>query len=144
MSKPEEAVKRFAKNYLCSQAILTVYGPELGLDETLAFKLGEPFGAGMGRMGLTCGAVTGAFMVLGLKSDSLSERDDKSRGKTYKLVEKFVQQFIARNETLACKDLLGVDPSTDEGLKYAYDNNLFEKKCGKYVQDAAEILDELF
>jgi len=50
----------------CCQAILSTYGSELGLDESLAKRIASGFGGGMARMGETCGPVTGAFMVIGL------------------------------------------------------------------------------
>jgi hypothetical protein len=35
------------------QAMLSVYGPDFGLDKVTAIKIASCFGAGMGRMGET-------------------------------------------------------------------------------------------
>jgi C_GCAxxG_C_C family probable redox protein len=44
----------------------------------MALKIASGFGGGMGRLAETCGAVTGAFMVLGLKYGSAaSDREAK-------------------------------------------------------------------
>ena len=51
-------------HYNCCQSVLIPFAEELGIDDTQATALGANFGAGM-RMGATCGALTGALMVLG-------------------------------------------------------------------------------
>jgi len=98
----------------------------------------------MGHLGETCGAVTGAFMVIGLKCGQTEDADDKERKKkTYKLVNEFVEKFNARNGSINCTELLRCDLSTPEGLTRAKEQNLFTTRCPKFVQDAAEILEEL-
>ena len=52
-------------HYNCAQAVLVPFAAEMGLSEEQAYTLGAHFGAGM-RHGSTCGAVTGALMVLGM------------------------------------------------------------------------------
>ena len=52
-------------HYNCAQAVLVPFAAEMGLSEEQAYALGAHFGAGM-RHGSTCGAVTGALMVLGM------------------------------------------------------------------------------
>ena len=94
-------------------------------------------------MGETCGAVTGAFMVIGMKHGMARKGDDKERDTTYKLVERFVREFNARNATVICRELLGCDISTSEGMKKIKKENLFRTRCPKFVQDAAEILEEM-
>lgn len=46
------------------------YAEELGIDEETLFRISEGFGAGMGGMMQTCGAVTAMFMALGLANSS--------------------------------------------------------------------------
>lgn len=52
------------KHYNCCQSVLVPFAEELGLNEERAYALGAHFGSGM-RHGSTCGALTGALMVLG-------------------------------------------------------------------------------
>ena len=49
----------------CCQSVLIPFVGEMGLSKEQAIALGAHFGGGM-RHGGTCGAVTGAHMVLGL------------------------------------------------------------------------------
>ena len=67
MSKVDEAIECFYSGYSCSQAVLSAYCEDLGLDKETAMKISCGFGAGMARLGATCGAVTGAYIAIGLK-----------------------------------------------------------------------------
>lgn len=53
------------KHYNCCQSVLVPFAKDMGLTEEQAYQLGAHFGSGM-RHGSTCGAVTGALMVLGM------------------------------------------------------------------------------
>jgi C_GCAxxG_C_C family probable redox protein len=141
-TKTEEAVKRFKKGFNCSQAVFSSYSEQFGLDSDVACKVATGFGGGM-RMAGTCGAVTGAFMVLGLKYGNSPEKDKNAKANTYEKIEDFTNRFKARNNSVICGDLLGCDISTPEGMKQAKGKGLFSSLCPKLVQDAAEILEEM-
>ncbi len=94
-------------------------------------------------MGKTCGAITGAFMVIGLKHGMTKVEDEQTKEKTCDLVIEFVNRFEARNGSIMCKELLGCDISTPEGMKIIEDKKLFETLCPKLVQDAAEIIEQI-
>jgi hypothetical protein len=65
-SRPEHAKERFLKSMNCSQAIIETYSPTMGLPVEQARRVAAAFAGGMG-MGSECGAVTGAFLVIGMK-----------------------------------------------------------------------------
>ena len=69
MTSVERAVSCFEKGFSCSQAVFSTYAEHSGLDHETALRIAGGFG-GMGRMGETCGALSGAFMVIGLKYGS--------------------------------------------------------------------------
>jgi C_GCAxxG_C_C family probable redox protein len=135
----EQAVCVFKEGFSCSQAIFSTYGKEFGIDRATALKISAAFGGGMARMGETCGAVTGAFMVIGLK---YAENKD-SKEKIYALVKKFAADFKARNGSIVCKELLRNNIGTAEGMKAIKEKNLIKTRCPKLVKDAAEILEEI-
>ncbi len=122
--------------------MLAGFGESFGLRRDQAFKIARAYGAGMGTGGI-CGAVTGAYMILGfLVGEDEDER--RARFKTYDLVGEFARRFEARRGSLVCKTLLnGVDLGTEAGRKEAVDKNLFREVCPGYVRDAGEILEEL-
>jgi C_GCAxxG_C_C family probable redox protein len=142
MTRIEEAVERFNGGYACSQAIFTVYGPLFGIDADKALRISAGFAGGM-RMAETCGAVTGAFMVLGLKYCTDKGGTMEGRQDTYKALLQFVQRFKERHDTVNCQSLLGYDISTPEGHEAAKKQGVFRTICPKLVQDAAEILESL-
>ena len=142
MSRIDEAVELFRSGCACSQAILSVYCRPLGLDRALAMRLAAGFAGGM-RLGETCGAVTGAFMVLGLRHCGPDCEAPHGRGDVYAAVEDFAASFLTRHGSLACRDLLGCDISTPEGMRTAKKQALFETKCPTMVREAAEILEEM-
>ncbi len=145
MSKVERAVRMFDKGdgFSCAQAILSTYAGQFNVGQKLALKIATAFGGGMARMGGTCGAVTGAFMLLSLKSGRTEVEDEQSKEDTYDLVGEFVRRFKEGNGTIVCRDLLGYDIGTPEGLEAAENSTVFTDLCPKLVRDAAEILEEL-
>ncbi|HUT31130.1 MAG TPA: C-GCAxxG-C-C family protein [Sedimentisphaerales bacterium] len=142
MEKVERAVRYFEQGCNCAQAILAAYGEQFGLERETSLKLACGFGGGI-QMGQTCGAVTGAFMVLGLKYGQTDAKDRRPKEKTYELISQFVEKFQSRNGSVVCKELLGCDISTPEGMKTARARNLFVSFCPKMVRDAAEILEQM-
>jgi C_GCAxxG_C_C family probable redox protein len=142
MNNVDNAVACFKEGFNCSQAILSTYGPEFGLARETALKLASSFGSGM-RMAQTCGAVTGALMAIGLKYGHIHSADKKSRERTYRLVEQFIEKFKSRNGSVVCRELLGCDVCTPDGYNTAIEKGLFRNFCPKMVQDAAEILEEI-
>jgi C_GCAxxG_C_C family probable redox protein len=142
MNRIETAVARFAEGFNCSQAVFSAYADDFGLDEEAALRIAAGFGGGMGRMAETCGAVTGAMMVLGLRhGGNTPDREVKER--VYAKIREFADRFKARNGSLLCRDLLGCDISTPEGCEAASKRGLFTTKCPQCVQEAAEILEEM-
>lgn len=143
MTNVEEAISLFKKGFRCSQAILSTYGIEFGLDQELALKLASPFGGGIGSLGNTCGAVTGAIMVLGLKYGHSKVGEMKKKEKANEIAREFVEKFNSRNGSIMCKELLDCDISTPEGRNKAIEEKLFIEICPNLVRDSAEILEEL-
>jgi len=135
----KKTVSCFQEGFSCSQAILSTYGQELGMDRATALKVSTPFGGGMARMGEVCGAVTGAFMAIGLAYAV----DKGSKEKTYEAVNKFVEKFKSRNGSISCRELLGYNIGTPDGMKAVKEKGLITTLCPKLVSDAAEILEEI-
>jgi len=140
----EKAVTTFKETFNCAQAVIAAFCEDFAMDRATALRVATAFGGGMAGMGLTCGAVTGAYMVIGLKHGRTDAADHTPAEKASATVQEFNKRFLARNKSIACRELLGVDTSTPEGKAYALEMNLREKVCAKAVRDAAEVLEELF
>jgi C_GCAxxG_C_C family probable redox protein len=143
MSRIEEALSSFREDYNCAQSIFGTFAPYYGLDRDIALKIATGFGGGMGRSGRTCGAVTGAYMVIGLKNGMDTNKDTEAKDKTYEVINKFSNQFQKQNGSMICREILGCDINTPEGKDYFSQNELLEKKCFECVKSAAEILEEI-
>lgn len=141
MNNVERTADLLSTGLNCSQAILTAFGQSYGLDAEMAANLGRPLGGGMGHMARTCGAVTGAVLVLGLAKDNQDEGE--ARKVSHSCVQDLFRRFEALHGTTECKELLGVDMSTEEGLKKVQEEKLVRKVCPRFVRDTAGILDEL-
>ena len=142
MTHTEKAKELFDKKFHCSQAVFAAFADELGITEEQALKIGACFGGGM-RKGEVCGACTGALMALGLKYGQADEQDLDSRYKTNEVTDKFLDRFQKENGSYMCKDLLGCDLSTEDGIAEAVDKKLFTEFCPKMVMSATKIVEEL-
>jgi C_GCAxxG_C_C family probable redox protein len=140
--KRKKAVSDFNQGYNCAQSVFSAFSDEFGINKELARSIACGFGAGFGRLQETCGAVTGAIMVIGCK---YFKRNDWSGSKeiVYQKTRDFISRFKERNGTINCLELIGVDFNTEEGMQTAKKKNLFRDKCEKYVRDACEILEEI-
>ena len=142
MSNADTAAAVFAQGLSCSQAVFSAYASEYGLDQDAASRIASGFGGGMGRMAQTCGAITGAYMVIGLKYGAATG-DREAKEKTYRLVREFAERFRGKNGSLVYKDLLGCDISSPEGFETMKLKGLHEKVCTGLVRDACDLLDEI-
>jgi C_GCAxxG_C_C family probable redox protein len=143
MNKADYAVDCFNSGFNCSQAVFSTFSKDCGLDRKLALRIAGSFGGGMGHIGEACGAVTGAFLVLGLMYGQEDEEDKYTKEKNYLLVKDFASRFRKLNGSISCKELLEYDLSDEKQLDAARHTDVFKTKCPKYVRDAAQILEEM-
>ena len=116
MNKQDLAVEFKHNGCNCCQAVLCAFAAESGLPEETLRRLGAGFGAGMGGMEGTCGALVAAEMLLGLKK----YRGAPVMGEARALHQSFVQACGAS----LCKDLKGRDTgrplcSCDDCVRHA-------------------------
>jgi C_GCAxxG_C_C family probable redox protein len=142
--KAQEAFANMAASRMnCAQAVLSSFCEEFGLARQLALKLAQGFGGGMARHGRTCGAVTGAYMVLGLSRKNATENPRESLEKTYALISEFNRRFGELHGSVICRELIGHDLSAPEGLAQARESGIFTVKCPEFVSDAVKIVEDL-
>jgi C_GCAxxG_C_C family probable redox protein len=142
-SKQLKALQSFRAGLNCAQAVLTAYSEEMDFDKSLALRISCGFGGGMGRLQETCGAVTGAFMVLGIYYCSRFKDDKDRKEATYAAIRKFDEKFKTIYGTSDCKLLLNADLNTGEGRQYIKEHRLHDTICEKCIADAVAIANEL-
>ncbi len=140
MDKIEIADLLFNQGFNCAQALVSTYSTELGLDRDTALRLASPFGGGIARLGDTCGAVTGALMIIGLKFGTTDHKDKEAKAKSYKVSDEFIERFKARNTSINCGELLGVDPKSSY-LSIPGVSSIIKGRCTGFIRHAAEILE---
>ena len=140
--RSDEAAHSFEGDLNCCQAVFSALAPGLGLDEGTALRIATPFGGGMGRLGEVCGAVTGAFMAIGLREGD-PEANRAAKERAYEAVRRFSERFITLHGSIRCRELLGCDIGTEEGMAEAKEKGLFTTLCAELVRDAVKIVEEL-
>jgi C_GCAxxG_C_C family probable redox protein len=143
MSRVQDAVEIFKQGFSCSQAVLAAFSESLGLDREKALRISQSFGGGMASLGMTCGAVTGAMLAIGLKYGRTRPEDDEAKQKTYRLVRELLRRFKDRHGSIVCRDLIGVDLSAPDGHELGAERGVFANLCPGFVADAAQILEEI-
>lgn len=143
MEKKEKALNSFHSGLNCAQAVLAAYTETYKIDSSLALSIATGFGGGMGRLQETCGAVTGAFMVLGVHNCKKYSDNADRKANTYAMVQEFDRKFKAIHHTTSCKTLLGCDLKTEEGQRMHKELNQHETVCSKCISDAVSIVEEL-
>ena len=121
MSRADKAKEYFLQGYNCSQAVVLAFADLTGIDEKTLSKLSQPFGGGLGRLRLTCGAVSGMATVLGLLMD-----DTASKAEVYETTQTLCKAFENENGSLICRDLL-----TGANLKFTTGGEA-EKRTDEY------------
>jgi C_GCAxxG_C_C family probable redox protein len=139
----QKAISIFRSGRNCAQAVLTAFSDDLNFDNDFATEISSGFGGGMGRLQEICGAVTGAFMVLGIYNSRKYTDKDEIRDHTYAMIQEFNKQFSAIHHTNNCRLLLGLDLKTNEGRQTMLEQNLSESVCEKCVADSVRILEGL-
>lgn len=135
----KNALTYYKSGFNCAQAVLAAFSPIYQMDEKEALRLACGFGGGA-RAGELCGAVSGAVLVIGLKYGQDVSEDTASKLRCYEAVTAFHAAFRSKAGNLVCKELLGADISTEEGMAYAQRENLFPTTCLLLVKTATEIL----
>ena len=144
MTRKETATKYYANAFACSQAVFAAFGKEMGLTEDQCLKIGGAFGGGMARQQLTCGAITGAMMVIGLIYGRGLGDDVSQKEITYEKTNELLTEFQRRNGSLNCRDLLqGLNLNDPEELNKIQELGLFQTSCVKYIEDVVDIVEEM-
>lgn len=130
-TRVEETIKKHDKGYNCAQAVACTYCDLVGVDEETMFRATEALGLGMGGMAGTCGAVSGACVLAGMKRSTGNLEKPDSKAESYKLSREIVRQFLAQNQSVVCRELKGVE------------SGKVLRACPDCIRDAAAIAEKV-
>lgn len=123
MTRADIAKNYFESGYACSQAVAMAFQKDVGVDLETLQKLSLPFGGGLGRLRLTCGAVSGMAIVYGLFTEAKNSPENKM--KVYEGTRELCARFEKEYGSLTCAELLKAG----------------KKPCAEIVYSAAKILE---
>jgi C_GCAxxG_C_C family probable redox protein len=139
--KQELALSQFSGKMNCAQSVLLAHADEIDVSRDDLIRLGAAFGGGMGE-GETCGAVSAALMVIGLKNKS-SHSFIELKERVQNLSEFFKSEFEKEFGSLSCKDLIGENLKYQEGYERARKKGVFTNRCPHFIMGAIQIIDEI-
>lgn len=130
-----------SKGCNCAQIVFSYFAEKNGLDINKALKITSAFGGGMGK-GDVCGAITGAYMALGLIYGNDLENSDRSILK--EKIKEFDLEFQKISMERRCEDILGVNVGDKEKvMEFAKKNPDFKEICPKLVINSINIIEKL-
>ena len=136
------AEELFLSGYNCAQAVFCAFKDVTGIDEVVGLKMMSSFGGGMGRLREVCGAVSGMFMVAGLKYGYSDTSDHAAKTAHYTLIQSLAKKFSEENGSIICRELLGLDTKgADSPVPSERTQGYYKKRpCAELVAQAAGII----
>ncbi len=135
---------KFIEGYNCAQSVLFSFCDKTNLSPDLALKLACGFGAGMGRKGEVCGAVTGGILALGALFGRGEKEDRQATEMVYAKTRELLTRFSSLHGSCICRELLsGCDLTASQGQHHFKDSECFDNICRPCVRDAVEIVEAL-
>jgi C_GCAxxG_C_C family probable redox protein len=144
MDRSDKAQEYFDNKFNCAQSVLVSFADVLSLSEDDLLRVACAFGGGMGRQQLTCGAITGAAMALGLKFGKGKSDADEKKLHTYEKTVELFEEFRKLHGSAECLQLLNnLDMNNEKEYNTILKQNLFHINCRKYVSDAVGIAEKI-
>lgn len=137
----KEAGNLFAKEgYSCSEALVLAFDRCAGLNSQDIPRIATGFGAGIGRKGSLCGALTGGIMILGLRTGRMEAEDVSAKEKTLEAAGKYYDMFQSEFGSVFCKSVCGCDLSTPAGRKEFKERDVRIRTCQNVILKACGLL----
>ena len=142
MSRADRAEELFRQGYNCGQSVFAAFADVLGLTEEEAAKIASPFGAGFGKLREVCGAVSGMTLVTGYLKGYSDPADYESKKEVYALIRKMCAEFEAREDSIICRELLGLKKGEDTAEPAVRTEEYYRSRpCIGACRTAAEIVE---
>ena len=138
----EESKNLFMQGIDCSQVVTGAFAEKMGMTEEQARKVSSCFGGGM-MCGETCGAVTGALMVIGMVYGHSREGDQSQKEIMAAKTGEFKKLFGEKYSSCICRELLGHDISKPGEMEKVLEKGLMFDFCPRVVEDTIDILEKI-
>ncbi len=114
---------------------------EFEIENEINPRIAFCFAGGIGNTGAVCGAVAGAVMAIGLKTERGDTMEESLRPLT--VAQEFRRRFEAEMKTINCRELTGLDLSTPEGVEQLMGSDIPQTVCFPAVAAAYRLVVEL-
>lgn len=142
----QQAVENFMAGYGCCQSVVAAFADLYGVNRDTALRIGAGFGAGVGRLRMMCGAVSGIVTLIGLQCGSTDGSDRTGKAHCYEIVRRLLEQFRTRNSSIICAEILAssqCSPSTKSHIPDERNAQYYKTRpCARKVESAARIFAE--
>ena len=140
----KRAEELFMQGFNCSQSVATAFADVYGYTDEQMLRVSAGFGAGIGRMRLSCGAFNAMALLAGLENGSVTPGDREGKSANYKTVQQLAARFQEEHGSLICAELLKL--KRDAPLSYEASERTAEyyqkRPCVKQIISAARIYAE--
>ncbi len=112
------ALRRFMEEgRTCAEAIVMTGCSAMGIEDERVPDFALGLAGGVGLQGLTCGAITGAAIVLGLVNTRQPAERPQQIMATARAVQTLTREFAEQFGATDCRTLTGLDLTTPEGRR---------------------------
>ena len=136
-----QALRNFAAGCNCAQSVAMAYADVMGLTREQAAMVSVGLGGGIGRLRDNCGAFSAAVMLCGAL-EGPEGACKEHRPQTYARVQEVYRQFLERNGTINCAELLDRDPGPESPVPEARTPSYYKSRpCARIIRSACQIID---
>jgi C_GCAxxG_C_C family probable redox protein len=114
---------------------------EMETDNDAIPRIAGAFAGGIGNTGAVCGSVIGAVMAIGLKQGKAETMEEALSN--LKVTQEFRRRFEDEMKTISCRELTGIDLSTEEGIQQLMSSDTSQTVCFPAVAAAYRIVVDL-
>ena len=135
----ERAAALFYEGYNCSQSVFGALAPYFDMDFETALRVSASFGGGMGRLRHVCGAVSGAFMAIGMYNGCTDPKDRAGKTANYALVRKFAEDFTSVRGSIVCREILHIAPDQNAAPSERTAEFYKTRPCAEIIRESASL-----
>lgn len=137
----QKSIHYFTNSYNCAQSVFTAYQEHTGIEKADSIKIATAFGGGIANLQKTCGAISGALMVLGT-----TLYNPHNSAVTKDIVNQYSETLInlidRKYGSSTCKAISGVDFTSEKPLSPDAKERM-HRNCFQVIEDVCIILDEM-
>ncbi len=140
-AKALRARELYLEGYNCAQSVFGAYAEECGLELKTALRIAGGFGGGIGGMRGICGALSGAFMTLGILRGYEDADDYDTKKMLYALEQGFAARFGEEFGSIRCADLLEKNKVFLSSVPAERTPEYYRTRpCARYIEWCAKVV----